>query len=119
MRVRRSPAGLAPSLRRIRAWALACVLSALFASHAAAQTPPTVNRPRLQGGANFVQAFAVGDFSQRVNTAVGGLVQLDVGLGDSIFSVGGEVGYMGYGHVNRKVDVSSLIPEIPHATLSV
>ena len=119
MRVRTSPAGLAPSFRRIRAGALACVVFALFAHPAYAQTPSTVNRPRFQGGAIFIQAFAVGDFSQRVNTAVGGLVQLDVGLGDSIFSVGGEIGYMGYGHANRKVDVSSLIPEIPNATLSV
>ena len=57
--------------------------------------------------------------AERVNLAAGGLFQLDVGLGESIFSVGGEVGYMGYGHVNREVDVSSLIPEIPNATLSV
>jgi len=69
MRVRTSPAGLAPSFRRIRAGALACVVFALFAHPAYAQTPSTVNRPRFQGGATFIQAFAVGDFSQRVNTA--------------------------------------------------
>jgi hypothetical protein len=92
----------------------------LLAAHSAyAQTSSAPQRPRLQGGASFVQAFAVGDFSERVNLAAGGLFQLDVGLGDSIFSVGGEIGYMGYGHANRKVDVSSLIPEIPNATLSV
>jgi hypothetical protein len=98
---------------------MACVLIALVAPSAHAQTSSPAARPRLQGGANFVQAFAVGDFAERVNLAAGGLFQLDVGLGDSIFSVGGEIGYMGYGHANRKVDVSSLIPEIPHATLSV
>ena len=107
------------SLKRIRAAALACVVSALFPHPAHAQTPSTVHRPRLQGGVSFVQAFAIGDFSERVNLAAGGLVQFDVGLGDSIFSIGGEIGYMGYGHVNRKVDISSLIPEIPNATLSV
>jgi outer membrane protein with beta-barrel domain len=100
----------------LRAGAVACVFSALAAHSAQAQTP---ERPRFQGGVNFVQAFAVGDFAERVNLAVGGLVQFDVALGDSIFSVGGEIGYMGYGHFNRKVDVSSLIPEIPNATLSV
>ena len=107
------------SLKRIRAAALTCVVSALFPHPAHAQTPSSVDRPRFQGGVNLVQAFAVGDFSERVNLAVGGLFQFDAGLGDTIFSVGGEIGYMGYGHVNRKVDVSSLIPEIPHATLSV
>jgi hypothetical protein len=91
----------------------------LVAHPAQAQTSSAPERPRFQGGVNFVQAFAVGDFSERVNLAAGGLFQFDVGLGDSIFSVGGEIGYMGYGHVNRKVDVSSLIPEIPNATVSV
>jgi Outer membrane protein beta-barrel domain len=108
MRVRMSLAGL-----------IACFLCALTAHSAQAQTSSPAERPRFQGGASFVQGFAVGDFSDRVNLAAGGLFQLDVGLGDSIFSVGGEIGYMGYGHVDRKVDVSSLIPEIPHATLSV
>jgi len=95
------------------------VLSALGVHSAHAQSSPPAGRPRFQGGVSFVQAFAVGDFSERVNLAAGGLFQFDVGLGDSIFSLGGEVGYMGYGHMNRNVDVSSLIPEIPHATLAV
>jgi hypothetical protein len=103
----------------IRAGAAACVLSVLAAHSTYAQTPAARGRPLFQGGASFVQAFAIGDFSDRVNGAAGGLFQFDVGLGDSIFSVGGEIGYMGYGHVNRKVDVSSLIPEIPNASLSV
>src|SRR5262245_55329749 len=95
------------------------VVSAVMAHPAYAQTPSTATRPRFQGGVDFVQAFAVGDFSERVDLAAGGLFHLDVGLGESIFSVGGEIGFMGYGHANRKVDVSSLIPEIPNATLSV
>ena len=103
----------------VRAGAVACVLSVLAAHSAYAQTSSAAGRPRFQAGASFVQGFAVGDFSERVNLAAGGLFQLDVGLGDGIFSVGGEIGYMGYGHANRKVDVSSLIPEIPNATLSV
>ena len=107
------------SLRRVRARTIACFLFAVFAHSAHAQTSSSPQRPRFQGGASFVQAFAVGDFSERVSLAAGGLFQLDVGVGDSIFSVGGEIGYLGYGHLNRKVDVSSLIPEIPHATLSV
>ena len=102
-----------------RGGAVACVLVALTVPSAFAQTSSAAGRPRFQGGASFIQAFAVGDFSEHVNLAAGGLFQFDVGLGDSIFSLGGEVGYMGYGHVNRKVDVSSLIPEIPEATLSV
>jgi len=102
-----------------RAGAFACVLSALVVNSAHGQTSSAATRPRFQGGASFVQAFAVGEFSEHVNLAAGGLFQLDIGLGDSIFSVGGEIGYMGYGHANRKVDVSSLIPEIPNATLSV
>jgi hypothetical protein len=114
-----SLAGFLHSFRRTGAGAIACIVSALIAHPAHAQTSSPAGRPRFQGGVNFVQAFAVGDFSERVNLAAGGLFQLDVGLGDSIFSIGGEVGYMGYGHVNRKVDVSSLIPEIPHASLSV
>ena len=119
MRVRTSLAGLVGSCRGVRIAAIACALSAPFAHPAHAQTASSVERHRFQAGANFVQAFAVGDFAERVNLAAGGLFQLDVGLGDSIFSVGGEIGYLGYGHLNRKVDVSSLIPEIPHATLSV
>jgi hypothetical protein len=119
MRVRMSLAGLVHSFRGPGAAAIACIVSAFVAHPAHAQTSSPAERPRFQAGANFVQAFAVGDFAERVNLAVGGLFQFDVGLGDSIFSVGGEVGYLAYGHVNRKVDVSSLIPEVPHATLSV
>ena len=104
---------------RVRARTIACFLFAAFAHSAHAQTSPSPQRPRFQGGASFVQAFAVGDFSERVNLAAGGLFQFDVGVGDSLFSIGGEIGYMGYGHLNRNVDVSSLIPEIPHASLSV
>jgi len=107
------------AVRAIRAGVLACVVSAVAAHSTDAQTSTAAGRPRFQGGASFVQAFAVGDFAERVNLAAGGLFQFDVGLGDSVFSVGGEIGYMGYGHVNRKVDVSSLIPEIPNATVSV
>jgi hypothetical protein len=98
---------------------VACFLSVVAVHSAHAQASSAAARPRFQGGASFIQAFAVGDFSERVNLAAGGVLQLDVALGDSIFSVGGEIGYMGYGHVNRSVDVSSLIPEIPHATVSV
>ena len=107
------------SLRHARATAIAGYLFAVLAHSADAQTSSSPPRPRFQGGVNFVQAFAIGDFSERVNLAAGALVQFDVGLGDSIFGVGGEIGYMRYGHVDRKVDVSSLIPEIPNATLSV
>jgi len=103
----------------VRAGAVAGALSLLAAHSAYAQTSSAAGRQRFQGGASFVQAFAVGDFSERVNLAVGGVGYVDVGLGDSIFSVGGEIGYLGYGHVHRNVDVSSLIPEIPHASLSV
>jgi hypothetical protein len=117
MRVRTSPGRLAHLSGTIAA-SVTCGMLTLVAQAANGQTPP-VSRPRLQGGADFVQGFAVGDFRQRVNLAAGGLFQLDVGLGDSIFSVGGEVGMMGYGHESRKVDVSSLIPDIPGATLTV
>jgi hypothetical protein len=112
----RSLCGVSPGVRAI---AVASLLSLLAAHSAYAQTSSAAGRPRFQAGASFVQGFAVGDFSERVNLAAGGLLQLDVGLGDSIFSVGGEIGYMGYGHANRTVDVSSLIPEIPNAKLSV
>jgi hypothetical protein len=117
MCVRTSPATLVRS-RRPGA-AVACVISLLIASPANAQSPSTSKLARFQAGADFVQAFAVGDFAQRVNVAAGGLFQLDVGLGDSIFSIGGEIGGLGYGHASRKVDVSGLIPDIPRATLTV
>lgn len=106
------------SSRGVRARAIACFVFAAVAHSAHAQTSPP-QRPRFQGGVNFVQAFAVGDFAERVSLAAGGLVQFDIGLGDTIFSIGGEIGYLGYGHVNRKVDVSPLIPEIPNARVSV
>jgi outer membrane protein with beta-barrel domain len=106
-------------LSGVRARAIASILFVVVAHSAHAQTSSPPQRPRFQGGVNFAQAFAVGDFAEHVNLAAGGLVQFDVGLGESIFSVGAEIGYMGYGHVNRTVDVSSLIPEIPNATLSV
>jgi len=108
------------SVHAVRSAAMACICSALIAHTAHAQTSSSApQRPRFQGGVNFVQAFAVGDFAERVNLAAGGLFQFDVALRDSIFSVGTEIGYLGYGHFNRKVDVSSLIPEIPNATVSV
>jgi hypothetical protein len=95
------------------------LVSALLAYPAHAQTSPTAARPRFQAGASFIQAIAVGDFSERVDLAAGALFQFDVGLGRSVFSAGGDIGFMGYGHANRKVDISSLIPEVPNATLSV
>jgi hypothetical protein len=107
------------SYRGVRATAIACFLFAMVAHTAHAQTSSPPQRPRFQGGVSFVQAFAVGDFAERVNLAAGGLFQFDVGLGDRILSIGGEIGYMGYGHADRTVDVSSLVPEVPHAVLTV
>lgn len=118
MRVRTSSGRLAPSPKGTTAASVTCGVLMLIAQAANAQTSPPTGT-RLQGGAGFVQGFAVGDFAQRVNLAAGGLFQLDVGLGGSIFSVGGEIGVMQYGHESRKVDVSSLIPDIPGATLTV
>jgi hypothetical protein len=54
----------------------------------------------------------VGDFSENVDSAGGFSGHLDVGLGDSVFSVGGEMAYLWYGDTSRKAPLSPTIPEI-------
>lgn len=75
--------------------------------------------PRVQLGVGLIGAGAVGDFGTGVDGAWGALMHMDVGLGRSPFSVGGEFGGMGYGAEHRSVYVGDAIPDIPNLSLKV
>lgn len=75
--------------------------------------------PRFQLGAGVLGAGAVGDFGTGVDGAWGALVHMDVGLGKSPFSVGGEFGGMGYGAERRSVYIGDVVPDIPNLSLKV
>jgi hypothetical protein len=72
-----------------------CGAFLLFAANVAAQPQRSSEETtRLQGGLGFLAAAAIGDFGTDVGGATGVLVQFDVGLGKSLFSIGGEFAAM-------------------------
>jgi len=82
---------------------------------AAAQAPPTTPPPRptrIQASVGVPVGFASGEFGNNVDSAAGISVSLDVGLGGSIVSVGGELSHLWYGRDSRKVDLGPAIPEL-------
>jgi hypothetical protein len=106
-----------PMSSRYRIVLLACGLVIGGASQMAAQVKePT----RLQGGVGVVVAAPIGEFKTFVPDGAGGVLgHLDVGLGDSILSLGGEIGWMLYGDETRTVSLASVIPEVPKASIKV
>ena len=82
-------------MRPARVGALVVAL-ALVASSADAQ-PGSLNPPKWQGGANFLAAWATGEFSENIDAAAGVLIQVDRRIGESVFSLGGEFGFVVYG----------------------
>jgi len=79
-------------------------------------TPPTP----FQGGVGFIGASPLGAFATSVPDGAGGfLFNLDRSLAHSVFSVGGELGWMVYGDKSRDVSLASLIPEVPDAKVTV
>lgn len=99
--------------------AVLCGVCLLWAANVAAQPQPDSEGPRFQGGLGFLAAAPVGDFGDHVDSAMGILLQFDVGLARSIFSLGVEFASMGYGDESRHVYVGDLVPDIPGLTLKV
>lgn len=100
--------------------AILCSVCLLCATNVTAQSQRSPERPlRLQVGLGLLGAGAVGDFGAGVDGAWGALVHMDVGLGRSPFSLGGEFGGMGYGAESRSVYIGNLIPDIPNLSVKV
>jgi hypothetical protein len=103
------------------ATAMLCAAYLLSAAdYATAQTRPSLDEPtRFHAGIGFLGAAAVGDFGTDVGGALGILMDVDVRLGKSLFTLGGEFGAMGYGSETRSVYVGNLIPDIPDLSIRV
>ena len=80
---------------------------------------PVSGGPRVAGSIGIIGAVPVGDFAVHVEAAGGVLAQLDVRLGRGPLRLGGEVGYLEYGHTDRKVSLRPLIPDAPDASVKV
>lgn len=114
------PRGLGGPMSARTVKAMLCGVCLLCAANAAAQPQPASEQPsRLQGSVGLLAATAVGDFGAHVDGAIGVLLQFDVRLAKSIFSLGGEFGAMGYGSESRTVYIGNLIPDIPDLSLKV
>jgi hypothetical protein len=93
------------------------------AAAAGAQAAPASSAafggPRVAAGVGILGAVPVGDFAVHVEDAGGAIGHLDVRLGRGPFRLGGEIGYLEYGHQERTVSLRTLLPDIPDATLKV
>ena len=94
---------------------------ALNAAAAAQQSTstPSSSGPRIAGGVGILGAVPVGEFAKQVEGAGGILGHLDARLGRGPFRVGGEMGYLEYGHTEREVSLRTLVPDIPDASLHI
>jgi hypothetical protein len=88
------------------------------ASQQPASTPASIG-PRVAAGVGVLGAVPVGEFATQVDEAGGILGYLDARLGGGPFSVGGEMGYLEYGHAEREVSLRTLVPDIPDASLHI
>ena len=92
----------------------------LCAAQVAAQSPTaTANGGRWQGGFGVLGGMPVGDFATHVDGAGGLAGHVDRAFGDSVFRLGGELGWMLYGTETRTVPLGALIPEVPDASVKV
>jgi hypothetical protein len=99
--------------------ALSALLFVLSGSQAAAQGPAASPPGKWQIGVDGLGAVAVGDFAANIEGAGGVAVYADTALKESVFSLGGELGWMTYGDTSRTVPLGALIPEVPDASVDV
>lgn len=85
----------------------------VVASAPAQPSPGTRTPPRVQAGVGVLVGAPTGDFGTNVGGAGGISGHLDVSLGDSIVSVGGEGAFLLYGSESRKIDLREAIPDLP------
>jgi len=99
--------------------ASALVIAAVASS--SAQTPPAPpGKPtRFQAGIGLLLGAPLGEFGNNVDNAAGVSVHLDVGLGGSVVSIGGEAAYLSYGGESRKVNLATAIPDLPGVVVTV
>jgi hypothetical protein len=100
----------------------ASLVMSAFVGSASAQAPPAASQPRpetLQVGLSVPFGIPVGAFGRHVDSAAGISGGMDVGLGRSIVSVGGELSYVWYGSDERNVDLGPAIPELAGTSVKV
>ena len=85
----------------------------------ASEAPEASRRTRFQAGIGGLIAAATGEFDTFVDSAGGLLGHVEYALGPRIFRLGGEFGWMQYGHVTRTVSLAPVIPEVPDAIVDV
>lgn len=95
------------------------VLAAVASTSAQTPTTPSEKPTRLQASVGLLLGAPLGGFGNNVDGAGGFSGHLDVGLGDSVVSVGGEAAYLWYGTESRKVDLSAAIPDLPGVVVTV
>ena len=91
----------------------------LGAAHASGQTKPTQPSPdaapiaktRTQIGIGVLGGVPLGEFENSIDSAGGVSGHVGVGLGESVVSLGGEVGFLWYGGESRTVPLSTTIPD--------
>jgi len=106
------------SLKRLLVASVLILAAAAFSS---AQTPPAPpGKPtRLQAGLGVLLGAPLGEFGNNIDSAGGVSGHLDVGLGGSVVSIGGEAAYLLYGGESRKVDLGAAIPDLPGVVVTV
>ncbi len=106
---------LFPAVVLVLAAAVPTALHAQPTATEAARKEPT----RIQAGVGLLMSGPLSEFGNNVDAAGGFSGYLDVGLGDSVVSVGGEAAYLGYGHESREVPLSPVIPDLPGVVVTV
>jgi hypothetical protein len=100
-----------------------CMLALFGAAVVQAQQAPASSGPtqstRWHAGVGIATGLPVGEFANHVDGAVGALGHVDRRVGESVFRVGGELSYLGYGAEHRIIALGNLVPEIPNAAVKV
>ena len=99
-------------IRKLRSFTILATVAAncLGVRSALAQEPeePT----RLRAGIGILGSAPTGEFGRNIESAGGISGHIDYGLGDSVWSVGGEAAYLLYGAENRKIPLSPTLPDV-------
>lgn len=77
------------------------------------------DRVNWEIGIDGLGAVPLGDFAAHIDAAPGISVYADWALRPTMFSVGGEVAWIGYGNTSRTEYLGGLIPEVPNAAVDV
>jgi hypothetical protein len=84
-----------------------------------ASNPAGSTRVSWEIGIDGLGALPLGEFADHIDVSPGVSVYANWALRQSMFSVGGEVAWVGYGNASRTVYLGGLIPEVPNAAVDV